>query len=1145
MAMQATGNNALSLVLHTSQSPEVLQTTTIVIVTYNSAATIDACLASVIANIRSGDSVIIIDNASRDNTSEKLRRYADVSVLTLILNQENSGYAVAVNQGIRLARTAFVTLLNPDTVVTTGWSERLQNHFSSSAIAAVGPVSNFAAGRQSVSCHWKGPLPEQISPDQAAAELALTYDQGAEKTELLIGFCLMLRRELDDLPVFMDERLFLGNDDLELSWRLRLQGYELLIAKDCFVYHEGQHSFRSDPETLTGRLVQESSAALYRILAACYGADRVPSPEKLWNIDWFEVDGACWNDDVPWDQVLFQPAPWLCPDHLVSIIILTFNQWRYTEECLAAVARHTPEPYELIIVDNGSIDGTVEYLRQMADHNDRISLILNNENRGYAAGCNQGIQAARGEYLVLLNNDVVVTPEWLSGLLECHRSHAGAGVVGPMTNRASGIQVVAEAVYSLPEGLDNFSRSLRIDNRFCFVPTRRVVGFCMLLHRAVIEKIGLLDEQFGSGNYEDDDFCLRAAIEGFQNLVASDVYVHHHGSVSFAGNRIDYRSALARNAELFKAKWSRPVIDPIIGAKVEVCRLNNDIEALFLDEQISSAQVGIKAALNKFPENRLLIELSNKVTSVAAQSLESDSPAVKFVRKSLEAQAVGQHEYASALILAAFRLEPWRPEVIALILGLAANGQVGLALKSDQAFRLYPASRGLARLRVQLAALEEMSVAVEWGEEFISIFGPDDLVIESALKQRDKLGTCSRESASRETVSLCMIVKDEEKNLARCLSSCKKLVTEMVVVDTGSCDRTVKIAMLFGAKVFHYPWQSDFAAARNRSLELATGNWILIMDADEAISVRDHAVFRETLIVADSSCGYVMTTRNYTMSTSNEGFVSCRGEYPENEAGAGWTPSDKVRLFPANSGIRFVGSVHEMVEPSMQAAGLYTRHHSVPVHHYGGLDKARLAVKRKEYLAIGLKKLEESPDDPKALYELAIQAAELDRFDIAELLWRNLLNKQPEFAKGWFNLGYALLRQGKCVEACQASDQAISLEPGLSDAMVNKALCEASLLSGVAALHSAEKWLEKLPRNPVIMVLVALAFCRAGRYQEGKQLLSMLEEAGVQCKPIIDGVLNNMLSIGSDSDCEVMRQVADDLRFHTSIAQRQPATVHS
>lgn len=240
---------------------------------------------------------------------------------------------------------------------------------------------------------------------------------------------------------------------------------------------------------------------------------------------------------------------------LTSIIILTWNQLEYTKACLASIAVNTPEPYELILVDNGSADGTVAWLREQVSADSRIRLIENAENRGFAAGCNQGIRAAQGDFILLLNNDTVVTPGWLAGMKELLDRYPDAGIVGPMTNSASGVQVVAEAGYGSLAELPAWSGAFRENNRWRIIPQRRIVGFCMLFRRELLEKIGLLDESFGSGNYEDDDYCLRTELAGYRNLIAGDVFIHHEGGATFSGNQLDRGSENRKNRVLFTKKW--------------------------------------------------------------------------------------------------------------------------------------------------------------------------------------------------------------------------------------------------------------------------------------------------------------------------------------------------------------------------------------------------------------------------------------------------------------------------------------------------------------------------------------------------------------------------------------------------------------
>ncbi|MFH1624466.1 MAG: glycosyltransferase, partial [Pseudomonadota bacterium] len=246
-------------------------------------------------------------------------------------------------------------------------------------------------------------------------------------------------------------------------------------------------------------------------------------------------------------------------EKMTSVIIPTYNELEYTKRCLESLKRFTKGRYELIFVDNGSTDGTVEYLRSVISNPSPTigyKLICNTENLGFARGCNQGIEAASGDYVLLLNNDVIVTERWLEGMIRCAESDIRAGIVGPCSNYVAGPQLDTNANYSTIEEMHSYAAQFRSHNRGRWFEVARIVGFCMLIKREVIEKVGSLDEQFGSGNYEDDDYCYRARLSGCRLMVAGDVFVHHFGSQTFIGNGIDYRKQMERNRRLFFEKWN-------------------------------------------------------------------------------------------------------------------------------------------------------------------------------------------------------------------------------------------------------------------------------------------------------------------------------------------------------------------------------------------------------------------------------------------------------------------------------------------------------------------------------------------------------------------------------------------------------------
>ncbi len=235
---------------------------------------------------------------------------------------------------------------------------------------------------------------------------------------------------------------------------------------------------------------------------------------------------------------------------LVSIVILTYNQIDYTRLCLESLRSCTTWPHELIVVDNGSTDGTVEYLRSLPD----VKLILNDENLGFARGCNQGMALAEGEFILLLNNDTVLTPGWLDNLVECARSSPDIGMVGPRSNYVSGEQWL-DTSYTGLEEMQEFAREFNRGGSDLWFEITRLVGFCLLIKREVVDKVGYLDEGFGLGSYEDDDYSVRVRRAGYRLMVAGNTFVHHFGNQTFTGNNINIYEIMDENRSKFMKKW--------------------------------------------------------------------------------------------------------------------------------------------------------------------------------------------------------------------------------------------------------------------------------------------------------------------------------------------------------------------------------------------------------------------------------------------------------------------------------------------------------------------------------------------------------------------------------------------------------------
>ncbi|MBB6736012.1 glycosyltransferase family 2 protein [Cohnella zeiphila] len=237
-----------------------------------------------------------------------------------------------------------------------------------------------------------------------------------------------------------------------------------------------------------------------------------------------------------------------------SILIPTNNRLDLLQRCVESIRRYTDSEYEVIVIDNGSTDGTVSWCLR-----EGLIFVSLARNEGFPVACNKGLRAASGDTIVLLNNDTVVSARWLGNLNAALYSSPEIGMVGPVTNYASGKQKVD---YPFAD-LDEFQRIAEAVNRSDPARWRRVerlVGICLAFRRELLGRIGPLDERFTPGHYEDDDFCLRARLHGFGLLLCPDVFIYHEGSASFRREGAERQTELVnRNYRLFMEKWN---IDP-------------------------------------------------------------------------------------------------------------------------------------------------------------------------------------------------------------------------------------------------------------------------------------------------------------------------------------------------------------------------------------------------------------------------------------------------------------------------------------------------------------------------------------------------------------------------------------------------------
>ncbi len=219
-----------------------------------------------------------------------------------------------------------------------------------------------------------------------------------------------------------------------------------------------------------------------------------------------------------------------------------------TERCLNSIIRHTKFPYRLIIVDNASDDETRLYLEDFSKRDINILLIRNEENLGYAKAANQGMRASDAEYLCILNNDTLVTANWLTEMVNLAERDAKIAVVNPHSNYG--------ARKPFDRTWEDVSREVYEENKGAYIETAAASGFCFLVKREVIKKIGLWREEYGQGYFEDTEYSIRVIKNGYKIVIAQGAYVVHLERSSFekAGS---FDETFKRSQKLFYDEFGR------------------------------------------------------------------------------------------------------------------------------------------------------------------------------------------------------------------------------------------------------------------------------------------------------------------------------------------------------------------------------------------------------------------------------------------------------------------------------------------------------------------------------------------------------------------------------------------------------------
>jgi len=339
-------------------------------------------------------------------------------------------------------------------------------------------------------------------------------------------------------------------------------------------------------------------------------------------------------------------------------------------------------------------------------------------------------------------------------------------------------------------------------------------------------------------------------------------------------------------------------------------------------------------------------------------------------------------------------------------------------------------------------------------------------------------------------ISLCMIIKNEEKCLENCLNSIKDLVDEIIIVDTGSIDNSKEIAKKFTDKVYNFEWCDDFSKARNYSISKATKGWVLILDADEVIADIDKEKIRR-IIELNEADAYFFNCRHYFNEMGMSGFISTKGDrYKESQIARGFSISKILRLFKNKKQYFFEGKIHETIPKSIKKIGDKIFDTDVVIHHFGGLDKKKLTEKKENYIRLLEKRLKKGDFAEKSkdyvyyelaielinlgkneqaieylekaveiseeyvyLYNLAAQYLIIDRLEDAERFFKKAIIKSSEYPEKYnyqnpqpynsynpsiyLNLGGIYFKRKEYNKAIKKYERVIELNPTFADAYFN------------------------------------------------------------------------------------------------------------
>ena len=539
--------------------------------------------------------VIVVDDGSPAPADDALRGERWPFRLTTV-RQANAGPAAARNTGDKLARGRFVLWFNDDAVPATNvvgghlvaqlrepeptavlgtfdFVPEAMEHPFVAMLQQTSLLFQYVDMRTNVKNDWRYFYTCNLSVPRAAVEAVGGFDEAyphaiCEDTEL--GYRLQQQlgvqiRYLPDLKAWHDHDLdiaryvrrqqLLGINVLR-SWRKHGDAVAPWLRNAAELGETFFLALRS--------LVEADEAKIAELVAAVARIEQAGLPTgparsqtlaeltkatQVISVHEYRRGMAIAAKGIS-ERTIRAPKPKLA-DGKVSVIVPNLNGFPHLIGMLDTLRATDTGPHEIIIVDNGSDDGSLAYLQAQPD----VTVIALGHNHGAPTARNRGLAVATGELILFCDNDVLFTPGWRELLCAHLTSWPDVGMVGPSSDYVVATQK-ATIEPEPGESLDDYAARVHTTmgagaHRWC----NQLILFFLLIRRDVIDRIGGIDEDYNPWGFEDNDYCLRARVAGFQPRIARDCFIRHLGSRTASAAKLDYNKLLIKNWETFKRKW--------------------------------------------------------------------------------------------------------------------------------------------------------------------------------------------------------------------------------------------------------------------------------------------------------------------------------------------------------------------------------------------------------------------------------------------------------------------------------------------------------------------------------------------------------------------------------------------------------------